>query len=88
MTAMIDPTSLIVGIPATSGSTAGMSPIDSVGLASITIGLVIFLYFAITISINSYRRRKEEEARIAEWERGEGERKQRLKERLAELETT
>jgi hypothetical protein len=83
---MINLIALIVGNPA-AGSTADMNPIDSVGLVSITIGLIVFLYFAITVSIGSYRRRKEMEAQIAEWKRREEERKQRLKERLAELET-
>lgn len=83
---MINLIPLIVGNPA-AGGTADMNPIDLVGLVSITIGLIIFLYFAVAVSIGSYRRRKEMETKIAEWKGQEEERKQRLKERLAELET-
>lgn len=79
--------SLIVGNPAIAGNILGIDPIDSVELVSIIMGLLVFTYFAITISINSHRRKKEIEAEIVEWKRGEEERKRRLDERLAELES-
>jgi hypothetical protein len=87
MVIVVDLVSMIVSNPAAAGgtgSTAGMNPIDPVGLASITIGLIIFAYFAVTISISSYKRKKEMEARIAEWQKREEERKQKLQEALSE----
>lgn len=85
----VDWVSMIVSNPAavTGNNAAGTNPIDSVGFASIIIGLIIFAYFAVTISISSYRRRKEMEAQIAEWKKAEQGRKRRLQEVLSELKT-
>jgi len=83
---VIELVSMIIGNPATgAGSAAGMNPIDTVELASVIIASVIFAYFAITISIVSYKRRKEMEAHAAEWRKGEEERRRRLREALSEL---
>lgn len=76
---------MIVGNPATSSSTAGMNPIDPVELVSITIGMIIFMFFAVTISYSSYKRKKEMEARVAEWKRGEQERQRKFRDRFSEL---
>lgn len=85
---VMDPVSLIVGSSAVAGNVQNANPVDSVGLAAMAIGLLVFLYFAVAVSVSGYRRRKEIEAQVAEWKRDEEERKRRLKERLAELEST
>lgn len=78
---------LIVGAATSPGGTAVQNPVDSVGIASIIAGMLVFSFFAITISINNYRRRKENEARVAEWERSEQERKKRFREEMSLPET-
>ncbi|AFU59592.1 hypothetical protein Ngar_c26710 [Candidatus Nitrososphaera gargensis Ga9.2] len=86
MVVIIELVSMIIGNPATgAGSAAGMNPIDTVELVAIVIASIIFVYFAIIISLVSYRRRKEIEARAAEWRKGEEERRRRLREVLSEL---
>ncbi|MGI0048762.1 MAG: hypothetical protein ACREAW_04410 [Nitrososphaera sp.] len=77
--------SMIVSGPASGSSTQGLNPIGTVELASITIGMNIFLVLTVFVSYNSYKRRKETEARIAEWRKGEQERKRRLKEAMSDL---
>jgi hypothetical protein len=84
MTTLI-PVPMIIGNPATGSSTAGMNPIDPVELASITIGMIIFLFFAVTISYSSHKRKKEMEAQVAEWKRGEQERRRKFRDRFSEL---
>lgn len=76
--------SLIVGATAGSGSTTALNPLDSVEIASLIAGLLVFLFFAVTISRNSYRRRKEMAAKVAEWEKSEEERKKRFREEMSE----
>ena len=83
---IIDLVSMIVRDPAVGNtSTASMNPIDAVGLSSMIIGIIICLYFAVTISYSSYKRKKEMEARIAEWEKGEQERRRKVQEELAKI---
>lgn len=84
---ILDLVSLIVGgsWTAASESTASLNPIDSVELVSITLGMLIFLYFAVTISYSSYKRKKEMDAHIAEWKKAEEERGRRFREELSKL---
>jgi hypothetical protein len=81
---IVELVSMVVRNPAAgTSSNASMNPIDPVGLASIIIGIIVCMYFAVTISYSSYKRKKEMEARIAEWERGEQERRYKLQEALS-----
>jgi uncharacterized membrane protein (DUF106 family) len=83
---IIDLVSMIVRSPTIGTSTtANMNPIDAVGLSSIIIGMIVCLYFAVTISYSSYKRKKEMEARIAEWEKGEQERRRKVQEALSKI---
>jgi hypothetical protein len=47
--------------------------------------MLIFLYFAVTISYSSYKRKKEMDARIVEWKKAEEERGRRFREELSKL---
>ena len=83
---IVDLVTMIVRNPVVgTSSSAGTNPIDPVGLASIIIGIIVCVYFAVTISYSSYKRRKEMEARIAEWERGEQQRRRKVQEALSKI---
>ena len=83
---IIDLVSLVVRNPTVgTSSTTSMNPIDAVGLSSIIIGMIVCLYFDVTISYGSYKRKKEMEARIAQWEKGEQERRRKAQEMLSKI---
>ncbi len=77
--------SMIAANPATASSAAGANPIDPVEFASLAVGLLVFLFFAITISYSSYKRKKEMEAEIEKWNRaGQRRRLEAMSERESE----
>ena len=70
MTVMINLAAMIVAPPA-AASASGANPISPVGLASIIAGSLIFLALGIMVAHASYRRKKEHDWHVAEWQRSE-----------------
>lgn len=70
MIVMIDLAAMIVAPPA-AASVSGANPMSPVGLASIIAGALIFLALGIMVAHAIYRRKKEHDWHVAEWQRSE-----------------
>lgn len=67
---MIDLATMIVA-PPTSASATASNPMSPAGLGSIIAGSLIFLALGVLVAHASYRRKKEHDWHVAEWQRAE-----------------